>query len=291
MAVSGDSIEIRPLTGAIGAEIFGVDLSRELGNSAREQIHQAFLKHKAIFFRDQTMTPHQQLDFASGFGKPGIYPLLDHIEGFPEVIELLTTETDTVNFGSNWHSDTTYMPAPFLGTCLYAHETPPYGGDTMFVNMTKAFEALSDGLQEMLCGLRAVNTSAHRRSGGRTAKLKALSGMKDAFDAKTEVMEAVHPVVRTHPETGEKALYVNKSHTERFDGWTDAESEPLLNYLFDHCIQTQFVCRFRWEPGSVAVWDNRCTMHQAIGDYQGFRRRMHRVTMEGDTPFGPVDGD
>ncbi len=285
MTTTTDQIEIRPLTGAIGAEIFGVDLSGSLSNSLHEEIQQAFLKYKVIFFRDQTLTPAQQLEFSSHFGKPGIYPFLNHIEGYPEVIELLTTETDTVNFGSNWHSDTTYMPEPFLGTCLYALETPPYGGDTMFVNMTAAYEALSEGMKETLNGLRAVNTSAQKRSGGRAAKMKALSGMKDAYDMKSDVIEAIHPVVRTHPETGEKALYINKSHTERFDGWTDAESDPILNFLFDHCIKTEFVCRFRWEPGSLAFWDNRCTLHQAVGDYQGHRRRMHRVTIDGDAPF------
>ncbi|MBT6093526.1 MAG: taurine dioxygenase [Rhodospirillaceae bacterium] len=279
-----DSIEIRPLAGVIGAEIFGVDVASGLSNLAREQIHQAFLDHKAIFFRDQNLSPRQLVDFAGLFGKPGIYPFVKHVDDYPEIIELLTTETDTVNFGRNWHSDTTYMPKPFLGTVLYALETPSFGGDTQFANMTAAYEALSDGMKAMLDGLHAVNSSAQKRLGGRANKMKALSAMKDTYVKESEPIEAVHPVVRTHPETGEKALYVNRSHSVHFDGMTEEESEPVLKYLFDHCTRPEFLCRFRWEPGSIAVWDNRCTLHQAIGDYFGSRRRMHRVTLEGDAP-------
>lgn len=278
------SIEVRPLTGTIGAEIFGVDISTGLSNRAYDEIHRAFLEHKVIFLRDQNLTPPQLIEFARHFGSPGVYPFIKHIDGYPEVIELLKTETDTVNFGCHWHSDTTYMPEPFLGTLLYALETPPYGGDTLFADMAAAYEALSDGMKDLLDGLQAINSSAQHRIGGRAQKMKVLSGMKDTYVEESEAMEAVHPVIRTHPETGRKALFVNRSHTVRFDGMTTEESEPLLEYLFDHSVKSEFLCRFRWAPGSLALWDNRCTMHQAINDYGGFRRRMHRVTIEGDEP-------
>tara|TARA_B100001989_G_C24495603_1_gene441991 strand:+ start:204 stop:1064 length:861 start_codon:yes stop_codon:yes gene_type:complete len=286
MFTNRSKIKVLPLTGALGAEIVGLNIANGLKKNERQRIKKAFLDYKVIFFRDQDLSPEKLLDFAKIFGTPGIYPLLNHINGYPEVIELLTNKMDKSNFGSNWHSDTTFMPEPFLGTCLYALETPPHGGDTVFSNMSLAYELLSDGMKKTLNGLSALNSSAQKRLGGREKKMQALSGMKDAYkERENTVIETVHPVVRTHPETGEKALYVNRSHTERFDGMTEQESEPLLEYLFNHSIRSEFLCRFRWKPGSVAVWDNRCTLHQAVGDYKGFRRRMLRVTLDGDKPF------
>jgi len=277
-------IEIRPLTGAIGAEVFGADLSRGLDETQRAALHRAFLDHNVIFLRDQDLTPERLLDAARAFGTPGRYPLLNPIDGYPEIIEILKTETDRINFGANWHSDTTYMPAPFLGTVLYALETPPVGGDTNFANLTAAYEGLSEGMKEMLGAMRIVNSSAQRRLGGRAKKMQAMSAMKGNYGDDREVIEAVHPAVRRHPETGRKALFVSPSHVERFDGMTEEESRPLLDYLCAHVVKSEYLCRFRWAPGSLAIWDNRCTLHQAVNDYQGHRRRMHRVTLEGDRP-------
>jgi len=277
-------IEVRPLTGTIGAEVFGIDLSRGLVETQRAALHRAFLDHNVIFLRDQDLTPERLLDAARAFGTPGRYPLLNPIDGYPEIIEILKTETDRINFGANWHSDTTYMPAPFLGTVLYALETPPVGGDTNFANLTAAYEGLSEGMKEMLGAMRIVNSSAQRRLGGRAKKMQAMSAMKGNYGDDREVIEAVHPAVRRHPETGRKALFVSPSHVERFDGMTEEESRPLLDYLCAHVVKSEYLCRFRWAPGSLAIWDNRCTLHQAVNDYQGHRRRMHRVTLEGDRP-------
>ena len=277
-------IDVRPVAGALGAEIHGVDLAQPLSNRVFDEIHQAFLDNLVIFFRDQAITPQQQVAFAGRFGKPGIYPFIAGLEEAPEVTEILKTEDDTENFGGLWHSDTPYMEEPALGSMLYAKETPVAGGDTQFANTYLAYETLSEGLKAALDGLSAVNSSAQLYSGGRAKKMAKLKGMKDQYVGESEAMEAVHPVVRTHPETGRKSLYVNGSHTIRFDGMTAEESKPLLDYLCRHAVKPEFTCRFRWAPGSIALWDNRCTQHFALNDYAGQRRRMHRVTIEGDRP-------
>ncbi len=277
-------IAVEPVAGALGAEISGVDVAGELSNSAAATIRQAFLDHKVIFFRDQTLTPTAQRRFASLFGEPEIYPFIKGFDEAPEVIEILKTETDVKNFGGSWHSDTAYKPEPALGTVLYALETPATGGDTQFANCAAAYDALSPGMRRMLDGLQAVNSSEHGYAGGRAAGMSKLDAMKGTFDAAAETFEAVHPVVRTHPETGVKSLYLSRSHTVRFADMTPAESKPLIDYLTDHITRPEFTCRFRWRPGSIAVWDNRATQHFAVNDYQGQRRRMHRVVLKGDRP-------
>jgi taurine dioxygenase len=176
------------------------------------------------------------------------------------------------------------MEKPSLGTMLYALETPESGGDTLFANMYKAYEALSGGMKNMLDGLHAVNSSEQKDLGGRAQKMAVLNALKDTYVEESEPLEAVHPVVRTHPETKKKSLYVNGSHTVNFAGMREAESKPILQHLFEHIKKPEFQCRFRWAPGSIAFWDNRCTQHLAINDYNGLRRRMHRITLEGDRP-------
>jgi taurine dioxygenase len=279
------TIQVTPIAGALGAEIAGVDLSGDPGNAAFDAIHRAFLDHLVLVFRDQTLTPQQQVAFAGRFGEPGIYPFIKGLPDAPEVTELLKTETDTINFGRYWHSDTTYMEAPARATVLYAHDVPAFGGDTQFANMYLAYDALSDGMKALLGGLRGVNSSAQKDRGGRAAKMQQLAGMKGHYIEAAETLEAEHPVIRTHPETGRKFLYVNGSHTVRFAGMTEEESRPLLAYLAAHAVRPEFTCRVRWQPGTLVVWDNRCTQHQALNDYQGQRRRMHRVTVEGDRPY------
>lgn len=202
----------------------------------------------------------------------------------PEVIEILKTETDRSNFGGGWHSDTAYLERPALGTMLYAHEVPPAGGDTMFTNMYLAYEALSDGMKSLLDGMIGINSSAQKKHGGRGAQMKNIAGMKDKYIEDSGVSEAEHPIVRTHSETGRKCLYVSRSHTVCLKGMTEEESQPLIHYLADHAVKPEFTCRVRWAPGTLVFWDNRCTQHFAINDYHGHRRRMHRVTIEGDRP-------
>jgi taurine dioxygenase len=274
------AIEVRPIAGAIGAEIAGVDLSKELDDETVAAIRRAWLAHCVIFFRDQELPPARFLPFAKRFGTVIEYPFIKGIEGFPEIIPVMKLEHETTNFGGIWHSDTSYLEAPPMGTMLVAREVPPYGGDTMFANAYLAYESLSDGMKKLLDGLVGINTSA-KADVSRTREDRVRQSMRD--DAKKEYV-GEHPVVRTHPETGRKALYVNVGHTLRFKDMTVAESQPILDFLFQHQIRPEFTCRFGWRPGSMAFWDNRCALHNPVNDYHGYRRVMHRITLAGDKP-------
>jgi len=275
-----NSMDIRPLAGAIGAEIFGVDLAGELDDDTVAAIRRAWLDYCVIFFRDQDLPPERFLAFARRFGRPIEYPFVKGIDGFPEITPVVKLEHERVNFGGLWHSDTTYLDMPPMGTMLIVREVPPHGGDTLFANMYLAYETLSPGLRRLLDPLVAVNSSA-KADVTKTREDRMRDGAR--ADARKEY-EALHPVVRTHPETGRKALYVNGGHTLRFEGMSEAESAPILRFLFAHQNRPEFTCRFRWEPGSLAFWDNRCAQHNPINDYHGFRRVMHRVTLAGDRP-------
>jgi taurine dioxygenase len=220
------------------------------------------------------------------FGEPDVYPFIKALDGYPEIIELVKTEKDTSNFGGSWHSDTSYMPEPAKGTMLHALEVPDAGGDTLFANTVLAYQALSDGLKEALEGLKGVNDSNAGYAGGRAAAISKLDAMgKTNTAAEAESYTSEHPIVRTHPETGEKGLYIGRSHTKCFAGMTVEESKPLIDFLTKHITRPEFTCRVRWTPGSVTVWDNRVTQHNAMNDYQGKRRRMRRITLKGDRPF------
>ncbi|MGE0256608.1 MAG: TauD/TfdA dioxygenase family protein [Alphaproteobacteria bacterium] len=274
------AIEVRPIAGAIGAEIHGIDLSRPLDPAIVKAVRQAFLDHLVIFFRDQNLTAEQFLALARQFGQPVEYPFVKGIDGFPEIITVAKLEHEKVNFGGIWHSDTAYLLQPPMGTMLLAREVPPFGGDTLFANQYLAWETLSDGMKRLLDGLVAVNSSAKADvSRTREDRIKD-SGTSEA--RKDYVAE--HPVVRTHPETGRKALYVNTAHTARFRDMSEEESAPLLAFLHRHQVKPEFTCRFAWQPGSLAFWDNRCAQHNPINDYHGYRRIMHRITLAGDTP-------
>jgi taurine dioxygenase len=275
-----NSLEVRPLAGAIGAEIFGVDLAGEVDDGTIAAIRRIWLDRLVIFFRDQHLSPVQFLSLARRFGEPIEYPFVKGLDGFREITPVVKLEHERVNFGGLWHSDTTYLETPPMGTMLIAREVPPYGGDTEFANMYLAYESLSPGMRHLLDGLVAVNTSA-KADVTKTREDRMRDGARD--DARKEYVSE-HPVVRTHPETGRKALYLNGGHTLRFKDMTEAESEPLLRFLFAHQMRPEFTCRFRWEPGSIAFWDNRCAQHNPINDYHGFRRVMHRITLKGDRP-------
>jgi taurine dioxygenase len=275
-----NELDIRPLSGAVGAEIFGVDLAQELDDDTVAAIRRAWLDHLVIFFRDQDLPPAKLLGLARRFGQPIEYPFVKGIDGFPEITPVIKLEHERVNFGGLWHSDTTYLEQPPMGTMLVAREVPPYGGDTLFANMYLAYESLSPGMRRLLDGLVAVNSSA-KADTTKTREDRMRDGARN--DARAEYV-AEHPVVRTHPETGRKALYVNGGHTIRFKDMTEEESAPLLRFLFAHQTRPEFTCRFQWEVGSLALWDNRCAQHNPINDYHGFRRIMHRVTLPGDKP-------
>lgn len=274
------ALDIRPIAGALGVEIGGVDLSGPLDGATVGGIRQALLDHMVVFFREQDLSPGQLVAFGRQFGTLSQYPFVSGLPNHPEVIEVLKKENETVNFGGVWHSDTVYLEQPPMGSMLFALEVPPARGDTMFANMFMAYETLSDGMKRMLTNLRAVNSSAKADvSRTREDRIAGSPGQ-----GARQTFESTHPVVRTHPESGRKGLYVNIAHTARFEGMTEEESAPLLNFLFQHQVKHEFTCRFRWEKGSLAFWDNRSTQHYPINDYHGFRRRMHRITLSGDTP-------
>jgi taurine dioxygenase len=273
-------IEVRPISGALGAEIAGVDMARELDAEVASEVRQALLDHLVIFLREQTATPQQQLAFAKKFGEPVEYPQLKGLPECPYVTPVVKLEHERNNFGGIWHSDTTYLQTPPMGSMLLAREVPPYGGDTMFANQYLAYEALSDGLKQTLDGLIGVSSSA-KADVSRTRE----DALKQAGERATpKVLEAEHSLVRTHPETGRKALYTSVAHTAHIKGWTEKESLPLLEFLWAHQVKPEFTCRFQWRVGSLAFWDNRCAMHNPINDYHGFRRVMHRITLAGDKP-------
>ena len=272
-------MRVKRIAGALGAEIEGVDL-RDLTDARMKDIRAAWLEHLVVFFRDQSLTPPEYMAFAKRIGKPIEYPFVKGIAGFPEIIEVKKLEHEKVNFGGVWHSDTAYLEVPPMASMLLAREIPPYGGDTLFANMYAAYEALSEGMKRMIDPLYAVNSSAKADvTRTREDRLKT-----DGSDKAGKELAAEHPVVRTHPETGRKALYVNFAHTVRFRGMSEQESAPLLNFLFQHQVKPEFTCRFSWRVGSLALWDNRCAQHNPVNDYHGHRRLMHRITLEGDRP-------
>lgn len=273
-------LDVRPIAGALGAEIHGIDLGGELDDEQLAAIRRAWLDHLVIFFRDQTLPPDRFMAFAERFGRPIEYPFVKGIDGYPKIIQVAKFEHEKMNFGGVWHADTTYLEEPPTATMLVAREVPPVGGDTLFANQYLAYETLSEGLKKTLDGLIGVSSSAKADvTKTREDRLKT-SGTDEAGHE----FIAEHPVVRTHPETGRKALYVNFAHTARFKGWTEAESKPLLDFLFQHQVRPEFTCRFHWEVGSLAIWDNRCAQHNPINDYHGYRRIMHRITLAGDRP-------
>jgi taurine dioxygenase len=279
-AATSTQLHVEPLAGAIGAVVTGVDLA-DLDDATLAELRAIWLEHLVVFFRDQELDADAFLDFARRWGQPVRYPFVKGLDSHPEIIEVAKLPDETLNFGGIWHSDTVYLEQPPMATMLLARELPPYGGDTMFASMYAAYDALSPALRELLDGLQAVNSSALADvSKTREDRIRD----HGATDEEPQQFLSTHPVVRTHPETGRKALYVNPAHTASFAGMTEEESRPLLEYLFRHATRAEFTCRFQWEVGSMALWDNRGAMHNPINDYHGFTRRMHRITLAGDTP-------
>jgi len=272
---------VKRIAGALGAEISGVDLTKDLSSEEAKEIRDVFLKYNVIFLKNQSLTAQQFMNFAKKMGKPIEYPFVKGIEGFPEIIEVKKLEHEKVNFGGVWHSDTTYLECPPMGSMLLSKEIPPYGGDTLFSCQYAAYEGLSDSMQRMLAGLLGISSSAKADvSKTREDRIKT-----DGTGSGPKSFQSSHPIVRTHPETGRKALYVNVAHTTGIEGLTDAESASLLSFLFEHQVKPEFTCRWAWEPNCLAFWDNRCTQHNPVNDYHGFKRVLHRITLEGDKPY------
>jgi taurine dioxygenase len=275
-------LRIEPASGAVGADVHGIDIAK-LSDAEFEAIYAAWLEHHVLFFRDQHISPADQTAFAARFGELDVYPFMEPLPGHPHVIPIIKEQATRYNFGGGWHTDMSYVEEPPKATFLYAIEVPARGGDTLFANMEAAYDALSSGMQQLVSGLRAVFSAA---------KVHGASGYYQRADhpmdmRKNEAQEQarfVHPVVRTHPETGRKSLYLDAPHVERFENMRVQESEPLIQFLCSHATQPQFTTRLRWAPGTLAVWDNRCLQHYALNDYQGQRREMNRVVVRGDEP-------
>jgi taurine dioxygenase len=248
-----------------------------MDNHAWAEVHQAFLDHKVIAIRDQDLGPKDIMDVGARLGEPVHYPFVQGLDGFPFLFDVIKEPADTRNFGGGWHSDTTYMPAPPMATLLYAIETPSKGGDTLYCDMVAAYEALSDGMKKMLAPLKGVFSAGLKHAGGRKARQALNTSMKVIAGETADAYEAVHPIVRTIEETGQKAIYCSRTHTTHFEGMTAEESQPLIHWLVEHATRPHFTCRVNWKPGTLTIWDNRRVMHNAINDYHGMRRHMRRL--------------
>ena len=271
-------IIINPTSGSIGAEIHGVNLSTDLSDDVFSEIRQTFIDHGLIFFRNQELTPDDHLRFAKRWGEININRFFAKVEGYEQIAEVKKDSDQEINIGGAWHTDHSYDQIPAMGSILLARETPKTGGDTLFANMYKAYESLSDGLKGTLESMNACHSSRHV-FGAHTGYAEASNQRIGNPELATQ--DAIHPVIITHPESKRKALYVNPEFTVNFEGWTKEESQPLLNYLTEHSTRPENITRFNWEPGSIAFWDNRCTWHFALNDYPGEKRLMHRITIEG----------
>ena len=279
-------LEATPIAGALGAVIAGPDLSEELDDAVLAEIRAALLEHQVIFFRDQKLTPLRQLAFARQLGEIHLHPFMAGMDDIPEVLKIVKTPADKTNFGGSWHTDQMFSPKPAMGTMLYAVDVPSAGGDTLFASQYLAYEALSPGMQRMLADVRVIARGDHFKGhDGKSRKDffadKLSMQVKDPGDVQTV---SSHPLIRTHPETGRKALYIGE-HVHQLADMTEAESAPLIDFLMSHATKPEFTCRFQWQAGSVAFWDNRCVQHFAINDYPAETRIMHRVTICGDTPY------
>ena len=280
------TMEVRPIGGKLGAEIYGANLRDRDDSPMWQELHQAYLEYKVIAVRGQVLTPDDLMRVSAKFGEPAFYPFAKGMDGYPHVTRILKQESDTEAFGNDWHTDTMYLEKPPRTTLLYAVRTPPKGGDTIYSDTADAYDSLSDGMKKMIAGLVGVNDGAlkYRRGGARREHHAKISAMPLQNAERATEWQSRHPIVRTHSETGRKALYVTSLHTVRFDGMTEEESRPLINHLNSVCIENERTCRVRWEPGQLTIWDNRCTMHYAVNDYDGSVREMHRIIVGPEVP-------
>ena len=272
-------IEVSSISPALGAEISGVNLAEPLGNQAFSEIHDALMEHQVIFFRDQNLTLEQHKEFGRRFGELHIHPAMPGPEGHPEILVIHTDESSKHAAGQAWHTDVSADEAPPMGSILHLHQVPEAGGDTMFASMYAAYEALSDDMKKFLGGLKAHHESEHVHSRGYVSRAGGLRDGENVYPA------ALHPIVRTHPVTGRKGIYVNSGFTTRVEGLSTKESRAILDFLFKHIEMPEFHCRFRWRNNSIAFWDNRCVQHRALWDYRPHVRSGHRVTVKGDRPI------
>lgn len=278
-------LRVAPITGTLGAEVSGLRLSEPLDDATRAELLDAFDRHLLLVLRDQPMTPEQHLAFSLNFGPHQDLPHIPLVDGYPQLqaVKREAGEARGRVAGQNWHSDSSFLPMPPLGVVMRAVQIPDVGGDTAFANMCTAYESLSPAMRAMIDPLRAVH-SATRVFGRESLKRDVPISMRAGVSVDEGEKESVHPVVRTHPRTGRKALFVNRTYTQRFEGMTAEESQPLLTYLWSLADKPEFGCRVRWQPDTVVIWDNRFTMHRAIVDYDGQRRSLVRTTIQGEKP-------
>lgn len=277
------SIQLSRLTGAMGAEIEGVDLSKPLTDNQFSEIRRALFTFGAIGIRNQHLSFDDHLRFARRLGTLEVHPIVKGMEDYPEIIRMHKPAGTPASFGVGWHSDNSFFEKPSLGSVVYSETIPPVGGDTLFANQQLAYDWLSDGLKATLNGLQAIH-SANDAYNSPTA-LEKYDGDGPITYQRSEIIEqeVEHPAVISHPVTGRKALYINPMFTSHFKGWSWEESRPLIDYLCAHAVREDFQCRFRWEPGSVVIWDNRIVQHAAINDYEQYERLLYRVTVNGDS--------
>jgi taurine dioxygenase len=278
-------MHIKAMAGALGADITGIDVARPLDAATFQAVHDAMVRYGVIVLRDQDLTPQQQLAFVERFGPIHLHPHVSGIPAVPQIMEVLKTEDEKNNFGAGWHTDQSYLETPAMATCLYALELPVAGGDTLFACMRNGYRSLSTGLQELALGLRTVNVSVAAQLARAGAQNAATFSSMRTRNAALDEPPAQHPLVRRHPVSAEPALYMGGIHTQGFVGFTEQESKPLMDVFMGQLTRPENTCRVRWTPGALALWDNRSVLHNAINDYHGQRRRMHRITVVGDQPI------
>lgn len=280
-------LQLTRVSGALGAEIDGVDLSRPITEPVLAEIRRAFADYIVLFFRGQQLTPERHLEITEYFGPVFRVPFIEGgVPGYPDILAIRkeADERKIITFGGNWHSDFSFLEHPPLGTVLYAKDVPPYGGDTLWSNGYLAYDTLSAGMKRIVDGLGAIHAGRTYGTNVPKAADTTSRSMKISRGNAEADIERVHPVARTHPVTGRKALFINPIYTSRFAEMTEEESKPIIDFLYAHATRPEFTCRFRWARGSVAIWDNRCSLHYALNDYDGHRREMYRTTMAGERP-------
>lgn len=273
-------LNIKPLSGCIGAEIHGIDLTKPITHELYIQLRECLVEYEVIFFRDQAITPAQQYALASMFGPLQSHPAYQTVEGFPE-ISILESTADKPTKIECWHSDMTFRQHPPLATVLRAQIVPDKGGDTLWASMTAAYRGLSKSMQDFLSTLTAV----HDFSYGFKESLAEPGGQQRLAQALVDNQPVRHPVIRIHPESGKSVIFVNELFTRHIEGLSRSESDALLAFIFEHIRTPEYSCRFAWQPDSIAIWDNRSTQHKPINDYFPAHRRLERITIDGDLPY------
>jgi len=273
-------ITAKPIAGALGAEIEGINLTQSLCQDDYKQIRKLLIEHEVIFFRNQDISPAQQKDLAHSFGPLQTHPAYETVEGFPEITILESTAQKPSKIEA-WHSDMTFRQHPPLASVLRSKITPERGGDTLWASMTTAYERLSEKMKHLLDGLYAVHDFRH----GFKESLEESGGAERLAQAVNDNPPVEHPVIQIHPESGKKVIFVNSLFTTHIVGITQAESRAILDFLFEHIKMPEFTCRFSWEPNCIALWDNRSTQHKPINDYFPAHRKLHRITIYGDLPY------